>query len=96
MEGKPLFIDFDFKDEDSDELYKEKFMNEDNLWIEVYLEILKDGVDTGKAVVIVAHKEVDGDLLSEKKASSINTLEDVMNLLDEQQPNLSLKCYNKR
>ena len=83
-EGRFLYIDPCPTEEEEDNIYRKTFMYEGDLCNETYLEIFKDGVNTGKTITIKADKIRDDIIYSGKL--QINSYEDVEKLLEDDKP----------
>lgn len=69
--------------EEEQNIYRRTFMYEGDQCNETYLEIFKDGINTGSTITIEAEKIRDDRIIGMSKKSSINSYEDVEKLLDD-------------
>ena len=82
-EERVLCIDPCPTEEEENNIYRKQFMYEGDLCNETYLEIFKDGVNTGQTITIQVEKIRDDIIMSISKKSSISTYEDVEKLLED-------------
>lgn len=82
-EERFLYIDPCPTEEEKSNIYRNKFMYEGDLCNETYLEIFKDGINTGKTITIDAEKIRDDIIVSIRKKSHISSYEDLEKLLED-------------